>query len=186
MTDYHRYMASREWRVKRRETFTRAGGVCERCWGAPASQVHHLTYERLGRERPEDLMAICREDHEYLSAVTDLDPVAAIPALTSTISDPFSRSLVKLVEYSEYAEGWPDRNPGADPELIDNNARWVRAQTGFLIRHVRRWLEESRVSLPERQFGIANASMLWSEMCRESDSLARVGATVLGDRKSVV
>jgi hypothetical protein len=35
---------------------------------------HHLTYERVGHERLEDLQAICDACHAYESGKTDHDP----------------------------------------------------------------------------------------------------------------
>lgn len=32
--DYHRYMASREWALKREQVKPRADGTCERCFNA--------------------------------------------------------------------------------------------------------------------------------------------------------
>jgi hypothetical protein len=40
--------------------------TCERCKIAPATEVHHLTYERRGREKPADLMALCADCHRIL------------------------------------------------------------------------------------------------------------------------
>lgn len=42
------------WMVK-----TRSQGLCERCQRRKAIHMHHLTYERAGNERPEDLQHIC-------------------------------------------------------------------------------------------------------------------------------
>lgn len=72
--DYHRYMASREWALKKKAIRERARGECERCH-RPMSQVHHLSYQHLGNEPLEDLQGVCKWCHEYLSAVRDIDPV---------------------------------------------------------------------------------------------------------------
>jgi hypothetical protein len=37
----------------------RAGGVCEICGEYKAVHMHHLTYERYGKENPKDLLHIC-------------------------------------------------------------------------------------------------------------------------------
>lgn len=71
--DYHRYMASREWALKKRAVRERAYGDCERCH-RPMKQVHHLSYEHLGDEPLEDLLGVCRECHEFLSGLIDWDP----------------------------------------------------------------------------------------------------------------
>jgi hypothetical protein len=40
-------------------------GVAMRC-PRVATEVHHLTYVRLGREKPEDLLAVCSAHHRAL------------------------------------------------------------------------------------------------------------------------
>lgn len=37
----------------------RSAGICERCHQGTAVHLHHLTYDRAGKERPEDLLHIC-------------------------------------------------------------------------------------------------------------------------------
>jgi hypothetical protein len=70
-----RYLASREWALLKRQVRERAHGICERCRRAPHQQTHHLTYARLGSETLDDLLGVCRACHEFLSAVSDHDPV---------------------------------------------------------------------------------------------------------------
>lgn len=61
-TNYWRYLRTRTWSV--RAARAKRWGICQRCGTASASlDAHHLTYERLGRERPSDLVAICQECH---------------------------------------------------------------------------------------------------------------------------
>jgi 5-methylcytosine-specific restriction endonuclease McrA len=68
-------MASREWRQLRKLVFLRNRGYCERCQEQTATQVHHLTYERLGHEDLDDLQALCDDCHAWESAVD----VAEVP-----------------------------------------------------------------------------------------------------------
>ena len=63
---YRDYLQSDQWKRKRRACLRRAGGVCERCARRVAKQAHHLTYKRLGKEAPGDLLAVCRPCHEAL------------------------------------------------------------------------------------------------------------------------
>ena len=67
-------MASREWALKRQAVRQRSGNRCERCKRRKMQSVHHLTYERLGNERLEDLLAVCNPCHEWLSGKSDFDP----------------------------------------------------------------------------------------------------------------
>lgn len=61
--EYRRYLESPEWSAKRAATFQRAYGICECCESFPATQAHHLTYERIGHEELSDLMAVCAFCH---------------------------------------------------------------------------------------------------------------------------
>ena len=77
--DYHQYMASREWALKRKEVKERADNTCERCKSAPVQNVHHLSYEHLGYEDTDtDLLGVCRPCHEFLSGEIPDDPAVAI------------------------------------------------------------------------------------------------------------
>lgn len=61
-TYYRAYMRSPQWKALRLEFLDSKDWVCEICGGG-ATQAHHLTYERLGREDFEDLQALCRICH---------------------------------------------------------------------------------------------------------------------------
>lgn len=73
--DYHAYLASREWALKREAVRVRCGNVCERCHRAPHQQTHHLTYARVGHELLEDLLGVCADCHRFLSGKTNVDPI---------------------------------------------------------------------------------------------------------------
>lgn len=76
--DYHQYMASREWALKREAIKERAGNICERCQEAYLANVHHLTYESLGNEPLHDLQGLCRPCHAFLSAKSEDDPIVLL------------------------------------------------------------------------------------------------------------
>jgi len=61
---YSEYLDSAEWKELGARIMQRAGGVCEQCQRRRAVHVHHLTYERAGEEREEDLQAICFNCHD--------------------------------------------------------------------------------------------------------------------------
>lgn len=63
---YREHMDSEEWRATRKRVLARAMMRCERCnaFGVPL-EVHHLTYERFGKERDDDLQALCRDCHVH-------------------------------------------------------------------------------------------------------------------------
>ena len=77
--DYKQYLASREWRVRRKKFIEEATyGVCERCAARPIENVHHLTYANVGNEDAGDLLGVCRPCHEYLAAERDDDPALEV------------------------------------------------------------------------------------------------------------
>jgi hypothetical protein len=59
---YARYLACSDWAALRQQVLARDEHTC-RC-GEPATQVHHLTYARVGHERLTDLVAICDACHD--------------------------------------------------------------------------------------------------------------------------
>lgn len=58
------YLLSSKWQEKRRSILMRAGYKCELCGSTDRLDVHHLTYERVRYERPDDLQALCRSCHD--------------------------------------------------------------------------------------------------------------------------
>ncbi len=60
---YTDYINSFQWYLKRRAALGRAGKQCERCQASGALEVHHLRYDRLGYEEPEDLLVLCPPCH---------------------------------------------------------------------------------------------------------------------------
>jgi hypothetical protein len=64
--DYQAYLRSPAWRSLRAKVIVRARGICERCYRWPVVNIHHLTYRRLGSERPEDLLGVCTKCHDEI------------------------------------------------------------------------------------------------------------------------
>lgn len=62
---YAQYLASAEWAERRRKVLERCMFVCEACVSDMATEVHHLTYDRVGYEELDDLMGVCRACHGY-------------------------------------------------------------------------------------------------------------------------
>ena len=64
--EYRRALWSPHWRALRDEVIAwrqayRCAGECGQVYGD--LQLHHLTYERLGQELPEDVVGLCVECH---------------------------------------------------------------------------------------------------------------------------
>jgi 5-methylcytosine-specific restriction endonuclease McrA len=61
---YNQYLLTAKWRSLRDRVMARDNHVCRGCHQARATQVHHLTYERVGNEMLFDLVAICDACHD--------------------------------------------------------------------------------------------------------------------------
>ena len=68
--EYEAYLSSDRWRKLRLEVLERSKCKCELCEEAPATEVHHFTYIRLGHELLSDLTAVCHRCHDLLHAPT--------------------------------------------------------------------------------------------------------------------
>ena len=68
--DYDDYLCSPEWKYKRMKKLTSSGHICKHCGSKENLDIHHLTYERLGRELDEDLLVLCRDCHSKIHNAT--------------------------------------------------------------------------------------------------------------------
>ena len=57
------YIRTDHWKALRREARKRDGNRCVECGATERLEVHHLTYERIGRERLEDVVTLCQPCH---------------------------------------------------------------------------------------------------------------------------
>lgn len=73
-TTYKRYLRTQNWQKLRFEVLKRSGGKCEWCGYQPYKrgglQIHHLSYDRVGHESLEDLIAICPRCHMEIHKIT--------------------------------------------------------------------------------------------------------------------
>lgn len=71
---YDEYMLSEEWARKRQHVFAAQGSDCIDC-GNSATDIHHLHYETLGDECPEnDLVPLCRDCHSKRHGLEVIEP----------------------------------------------------------------------------------------------------------------
>lgn len=77
-SEYHKYLASREWALLKGKVRARSSGRCERCLVGNHDSTHHLTYERIGKEELGDLQAVCSDCHGFLSGKSDFDPAKTV------------------------------------------------------------------------------------------------------------
>ncbi len=66
---YRDYLHTDEWQQRRRFLFRRVGYRCQICNGGSRLEVHHRTYDRLGKERVDDLTVLCDECHRAFHKV---------------------------------------------------------------------------------------------------------------------
>ena len=64
-TSYLEYLSSKWWKYRRRQALKRAKHRCEKCGATKKLEVHHKTYETLGKEKDEDLQVLCVPCHEH-------------------------------------------------------------------------------------------------------------------------
>lgn len=119
--DYQEYLASREWRMKRKEVIELQQGICERCASRPIENVHHLTYERIGQEFVSDLMGVCRPCHEYLAAEREDDPALEI--------------IKKIIEEHGLfpAKVWPGQASWPWPHYMSGESEYGSILNMFLV-----------------------------------------------------
>ncbi len=60
---YSEYLRSTGWLIRRWDALEAAAYRCQRCGKMHGLDVHHVTYERIGHELPDDLVALCRGCH---------------------------------------------------------------------------------------------------------------------------
>jgi 5-methylcytosine-specific restriction endonuclease McrA len=89
---YAEYIRSPEWKKVRARKLRQVGWKCERCGRTSYLQVHHLTYDRLGRERLSDLEICCagchsREHECWIHANRHLDAIAVSSARSGRLAE---------------------------------------------------------------------------------------------------
>lgn len=68
-SEYQRYIRSGRWARTRKRYYKWHGRHCHRCGKRRCRlELHHKTYERLGRERMSDLIALCEDCHHAAHA----------------------------------------------------------------------------------------------------------------------
>lgn len=62
---YNKYMKSKTWDKKRRARLEKDRYTCQDCGATDKPlDVHHLTYERMGKEHIDDIISVCRSCHD--------------------------------------------------------------------------------------------------------------------------
>jgi len=61
---YSAYLLTPQWSARRQKALERDGHLCQGCLDAIATDVHHMTYERLFNELICDLVSLCHDCHQ--------------------------------------------------------------------------------------------------------------------------
>jgi hypothetical protein len=78
---FYRFANYHDWSIPyktRVAVLTRARDHCEGCgrhvneYGSARLDLHHLTYDRRGKEKPGDLLALCRDCHRRVHCVASV------------------------------------------------------------------------------------------------------------------
>lgn len=64
-TPYAVYLKSVHWQRVRGEALERANGHCQLCFAQYGLEVHHNNYRNRGKERPSDVIVLCRKCHAH-------------------------------------------------------------------------------------------------------------------------
>ena len=65
---YAEYLKSEHWQRFRARIMLLSGYLCEICYAARCTEVHHVCYDRVGNERDDDVVAACRTCHKKVHA----------------------------------------------------------------------------------------------------------------------
>lgn len=60
---YRAYLKSAHWQNVKNRYYKTHEYICVRCGWRKGLQLHHLTYKRVGREKMDDLIYLCRRCH---------------------------------------------------------------------------------------------------------------------------
>lgn len=93
---YTVYLQTSHWRKSRSRTLRLDGWKCVKC-GQKGDQVHHRTYERLGREHQDDIVTLCTECHLAIhEGKIPIDSVQRItkPGEKKKKSDDFRKKII--------------------------------------------------------------------------------------------
>jgi hypothetical protein len=83
---YVRYICSPEWNARRNRYYRRHGRACAFCGAVKWVELHHHTYERMGRELDDDLIAVCREHHQEIHSHHDRHPELTLTQATRQVA----------------------------------------------------------------------------------------------------
>lgn len=120
---YQKRISSTQWKGLKREIIEQRGNRCERCEKESASlALHHLHYDSLGSEQPDDVELLCAECHTEAHE----SPLLIWLKRFAKIGEPHLREAARqLIRNMEAAKApWP--KPQEEGLIVgpDGEARW--------------------------------------------------------------
>ena len=67
--DYLDYIKSDDWKNRKAKYFKKHPKICKACGSTERIHLHHITYRRLGKEGPRDLVPLCATCHDEVHRV---------------------------------------------------------------------------------------------------------------------
>ena len=102
--EYREYLFSPKWHRIRQRKFKQVGRKCELCGALDKIEVHHLTYQRLFRERLGDLQVLCKSCHPL--ADESRRRAKAIDTYMRKVAGDNWRSQITDSEAATQFDGW--------------------------------------------------------------------------------
>ncbi len=72
---YKQYLKTRHWKSIKQAVFESRVYECTKCGVGKNLHIHHLTYDRVGKERLSDLIYLCETCHSEVHSKYKLDKV---------------------------------------------------------------------------------------------------------------
>ena len=116
---YRKVLSSTRWKLLRQRLIGSRGG-CERCGSVKQLEIHHITYERLGRELDSDLLVLCPGCHSVADAQREIE-VARCREQRSAESLYIAR--VHGFARKKYGEDWHANHDLSD--VYDDFDKWA-------------------------------------------------------------
>ncbi len=138
---YAQYLTTSVWHYRRNEALKRASYTCQRCGVKRQLQVHHLSYERLGNERDEDLEVLCKGCHLGHHAARAQEKITLYIKLAREVLR--AQPLAGLADLTEYVKRkCAELHIGYDTRIVNAALKTIGAgSAGPVAEHVQEWLE---------------------------------------------
>ena len=130
---YEDYLKSPAWKVKRDAVIQRDGIQC--ICGAKATEVHHKTYNNIGKEPLSDLVALCKVCHENVRQ-------SPVPSDQQSTTKPVKEALIAYVDRESDILQHADFGPRERSDYVGYESGYPR-ENGYRQIWLAAWLPVS-------------------------------------------